>query len=568
MNVVIHTGNQAMTHMASEEFRSQWRLLYDACAWATAFQHPDFVMPWYELYQDKFLPVLVVAEAEDHSLTGLLTLALHAGEKKLVGAGERQAEYHAWLEKEGTGSAFIEAAVKKIRADFPGIDLCLKYLPPAIPLDWIARNRLPQRLISLLPYRRPVMKIDAASMDRQRRKKNHRQNFNRLKKSGEVSFEKIGDHDRFLRVFDDLCMQYDFRQGALHHYMPFVSDPAKRSFYLELHRRGMLHTSILKVGDEIAASHSGLISKGSALHLGINTHAPALAAHSPGNLLLAMLGVHLVEEKLAMLDLTPGGDGYKENFATEHDVVHELIVYGGAMRRWRNEAVLATKRMLKTRMRKAGWSTADAWAVFGKITKFRELGFRRFLQGVFERVSLPVRVYRYCPEIPIDTGNPFTVFRNCLRDIMLFDSASSSLTRWEFFKTAMERLERSIDSYSYAQDGKLLLCCWVRMEFAGENEQGPGKEAAMPDRVITLFDLYVHREIDDSKIIERFIAQILSELKDGQAGQSIYFRGALGKGMDTVIRQCGFIDETELDGSRFGESSALSKDMQDFSTGT
>jgi CelD/BcsL family acetyltransferase involved in cellulose biosynthesis len=567
MNLVIHTGKQALSLVSSEEFRAQWMSLYDACPWATGFQHPDFVLPWYELYQDRFLPVVVVRQAENGSLSGLLTLGLHTPEKKLVGAGERQAEYHAWLERSDVGNTFIQDAVKKLRSHFPGVDLYLKYLPSDIPLDWISANEGSRSIFSLRSHRRPVMRIDADNMDRQRRKKNHRQNFNRLNKTGDVSFEKIDDHGRFLRVFDALCMQYDFRQGALHHYMPFTSDPAKRAFYLELHKRGLLHTSVLNVGDEIAASHSGLVSKGNAVHLGINTHAPALAAHSPGNLLLAMLGVHLVDENMAALDLTPGGDGYKEHFATEHDTVHEMTVYGNVFRRWKTEAAWAAKRYVKTRMKNAGWSTADAWAAIGKLTRLRQLGFRNFLHSLREQMNASERALRYCPERPLASVASLKVSRNSLRDLMTFDPAGFSMTRWEFFKIAMERMERSTNVYSYVRGGRLMACCWIRTESAAAQQTDADKETTPPEKSIVLYDLLVHRELGEARIIRQFITQILSDIKDERTTQSIYFKGVLRNDLCEAVKECGFVDDAENDGSSIAVPPALSRDMQDLSTG-
>lgn len=567
MNLVIYTGKQAVTHASTDEFLAQWMALYEACPWATGFQHPDFVMPWYELYGDRFLPVIVAGRGEDGTLSGLLTLGLQGNEQKLVGAGERQAEYHAWLEKSDGGSAFIRAAVNKLHDHFPGTDLYLKYLPADIPLNWADASENRRSLFCLRPYRRPVMRIDAEGMDRQRRKKNHRQNFNRLKKTGDVSFEKVADHGHYLRIVDELCMQYDFRQGALHHYMPFSSDPAKKPFYLELHKRGLLHTSILNVGDQIAASHSGLVSKGSAVHLGINTHAPALAAHSPGNLLLAMLGVHLVEEKMQALDLTPGGDGYKEHFATEHDTVHELTVYGSLARRWRKEAVAAAKHKLKQRMQRAGWSTADAWAAIGKVKKLRKLGLRGFLSSLFEQMNTEEKEFRFYPEKAAVAGASLRILKNSLRDLMAFDPDDSSMTRWEFFRAAMERMERSADVYSYARGGKLVACCWVRREQAAVGEQEGEQKGTTPAGSTILFDLYVHRDCSGNRFAQQFLAQILSELKDDQSACSIYFKGAPNSELCAAIKECGFMDAAGLHGSGSGASPALGKDMQNISTG-
>ncbi|MGI4719752.1 MAG: GNAT family N-acetyltransferase [Janthinobacterium lividum] len=363
MELRVSSGEEVHDLARCAQFRADWLALYEACAWATACQHPDFVLPWYLLYGERFQPVVVLARSRDGALQGLLTLALDA-HGALSAAGGPQAEYHAWLAGSAdAGNVFIARAIPALRAAYPGADLRLRYLPPGIPLDWMHDVGGGARHCVLRPHRRPVMRIDPEAMGRQRSKKNHRQNFNRLRRMGEVVFEKVERTARFAEVFEDICIQYDLRQDALYRQSPFQSDPMKKPFFLELHRRGLLHASLLTVGGEVAASHVGLLSAGRALHLGINTHATAFAAHSPGNLLLAMLGVHLAEEALPLLDLTPGGDEYKEHFANGHDLAFELVAYAGAVRRARGEAIALAAHCVKAGLRRAGYRPASALAL-------------------------------------------------------------------------------------------------------------------------------------------------------------------------------------------------------------
>lgn len=543
MKLVLHTGNQALTHVSTKDFQLRWAALYGGCPWATAFQHPDFVVPWYELYSANFLPVVVSAEDEDNALTGLLTLAFDKNSKQLVGAGERQAEYQGWLERKGAGNIFIQETVQKIRAHFPGVDLCLKYLPRDIPLNWILDRPAYAKIFSLRSHARPIMKIDAAAMSHQRGKKNNRQKLNRLKKSGDVQFERITEHDRFSRIFDDVCVQYDLRQGALYHTMPFSSDPSKKPFYLELHKRGLLHTTVLTVDGEVVASHSGVISNDTSVHLGISTHAPAFAAHSPGKLLLAMLGVQLVDEDIGELDLTPGGDSYKENYANEHDVVFELTAYADIRARLKKETFLRAKRFLKSRIHEAGLRTADVWGAVGKMTRFKEIGFHGFLERLRAAAIFPPRLYRYCADKPLLCENPLFIARDCLSDIVRFDPRGSLVTRWEFLNMAMERLERSNHLFSFSTGYKLLMCCWVGERFAETAQKTPGLDAAVADNSFILFDLYVQRQLKDPALVRRFVEQILFELKQHHDNKNIYFCGVLNEALQAVIGQCGFIVE-------------------------
>lgn len=530
MHLTVLTGSEALDCVYSKEFQSRWKALHDCCPWATACQHPDFVEPWYELYYTRFMPVVVVGESADGTLAGLLTLASGRNGGKLTGAGEQQAEYQGWLQTPDADSRFIVDAIAAIRVRFPDVDLSLKYLPPGIPLDWLDGVKL----CVLHAHPRPLMRADAAAMARQRNKKNHRQNYNRLKRLGEVGFERVVEHDHFVRVFDDMCIQYDFRQAALYWSMPFSNDPIKKRFYLELHKRGLLHTTILTVGDKIAASHIGLLSEKRAVHLGINTYDPALAAHSPGNLLLAMLGVHLAEEEMPVLDLTPGGDGYKEHFATEHDSVCELTIYGDAARRLKTETLLHAKKRLKARMRTAGYRTADLLGAVEKLKILKPSGLRELAEKLRVRLtSRPCELqHRQRPGAVAVKKLPIS--RNCLHDVLKFDAAGSPAAYWEFLGTVMKRMERSHHLFSFVQGDALRMFCWVRLGTA---------EPAAGDDSFVLYDLYVHRQWDDHELVQSFVEQMLAELKEQKSDAGVYYRGALNTELQAVVERCGFVAE-------------------------
>lgn len=539
MHLELLSGDDALKCVNSDEFQSKWKALYARCPWAVASLHPDFVVPWYRLYAPGFQPVVVLEETGDGALAGLLTLALCRNGRKLVGAGEQQAEYQGWIQPADSGSGFIVNAIRELRKRFRQADICLKYLPPGIPLGWTGEKGHYAELCSLRSHARPVMHIDAAAMERQRNKKNYRQNYNRLKRLGEVRFQRVVEHDDFVRVFDEICNQYDFRQAALYRNMPFASDPAKKQFYLELHKRGLLHATILTVGKKVAASHIGLLSDARAVHLGINTHDPAPAAHSPGNLLLAMLGVHLAAEEMPMLDLTPGGDGYKEHFATGHDAVFELTMYSDTRRRLRTEALLGVIRYSKKRLQRAGYRTADALAVIDKVKGFGPSGLRALLGKWRAGANAQQRELRYRRSVRPVPGYTLPISKNCVRDVLKFDSYGSSARFRAFSDLVMKRLERSNDLYCFVHDDQLRLCCWARTCPADPATQ-PAAPAA--DSVV-LFDLYVHSQVQDKELVERFIEQILLDLKEQKSNAEVLYRGALSDELRTMWERCGFVDE-------------------------
>jgi CelD/BcsL family acetyltransferase involved in cellulose biosynthesis len=531
MALQLLTGHDVLEHSQSGPFLAGWLALLARCPWAGACQHPDFIVPWYRLYQQAYLPVLVRDIGADGSLNGLLALALRPDGAALVGAGDQQAEYQAWLAPAAAGDMFIVAAVGVLGRAFPGIDLKLRYLPPGIPLAWVDADLRQRRRVSLRSHARPVMQVDPAAMERQRNKKNHRQNFNRLGRIGAVRFERVRDHGQFSACFDAMCMQYDFRQAALFHQMPFRSDPLKKVFQAELHRNGLLHTTVLLVGQDIAASHCGLAIQGGALQIGILAHNPAYAAHSPGLLLLAMLGVHLAHDNTPMLDLTPGGDAYKRQFATHHDTVFELIVHGSARRRLQSEALLHLKRLSKHCLHKAGYRPADVLLAMARLGQARATGPSHWWTLLRQRAGARPCSLRYRPRPDQPAGSDVRVSRNRLEDVFDFDARASLLSQWEFMGMVMQRMERLHDLYTCVQDGKLVLACWV---------QAGGEASAM-----VLSGLYVHRELGSGRLLQAFFEQLLRERTGSRPHASVHYQGRLDPASRALVAQCGFIEDSQ-----------------------
>jgi len=534
MALTVLSGDAALARAQCPDFGAQWRALATSCPWAGACQHPDFVLSWYRRYLPGILPVLVLAQAPDGGLTGLLTLARRHGSRTLTAAGEHQAEYQAWLAAPGMGDGVILAAVRALRQAFPDADLHLRYLPPGTPLGWLGALGPERRLVTLRRHLRPVMQVEAAAMARQRNKKNHRQNFNRLGRMGEVRFERVREHEDVVRLFDTLCVQYDFRQAALYRQMPFAVDPAKKDFHLDLHRQGLLHVTVLRVGAEVAASHLGLLSEGRALHIGILTHNPAHAVHSPGNLLLAMLGVQLAQEGVPLLDLTPGGDAYKEHFATGHDAVHELTIHADGGRRVAAQAGAALRRTAKRALQAAGVRSADLAAAFDAL---RHGGPRAWLERL-ERRARPCSL-RYQGPPGAGAGAGPGLARNRLADVFRFDQTGAATSRWEFMGTVMRRMERAHDLYTLVQDGTLALCCWVQTCRAGAPAAEQGGAAA--GNLIVLSDLYAHPRHANEALLRAFLGQLLAQLERDRPGAAVLYRGSLDPGVRRAVEGCGFV---------------------------
>lgn len=536
MGLLLLAGDQALAHIDSDAFAVQWKALHARCPWATGCQHPDFVLPWYHIYRERHAPLVLVDAAVDGSLRGLFTLALSEDGTRLTGAGAAQAEYQGWIAATADGDRFAQDAFARIRAAFPHVQTSLKYLPPGIPIGFLDAGTGERKYCVLQRHARPLLRIDPVAMEKLRRKKVHRQNANRLSRLGPLAFERVTADAQFRRMFDDICLQYDFRQAALFRQTPFLSDPLKKRFYLELQRRGMLHATVLTVGDALAAAHIGLVSKDRTVHLGISTYAPALAAHSPGQLLLALLGSQLAADRIDVLDLTPGGDPYKEHFASDHDEVFELTMAGSVAQRVRAQAAASVMRTGRAILHLSGRRRVD---VVEAVEKLQALARRVDGNGAHDMAPTGRALWRLAPGTVRRSALALPVSRNSLEDVFKYDDSAATVKRGMFIGMAMKRLEQGCELFCYAPCDRLVLHCWASARW-GRGACPPPAQSVESGATV-LFDLQAHGEEASDELMQRFVERILATLDQTAADAAVYYSGRLSRTCRQSIRRCGFV---------------------------
>ncbi len=484
MTVKLLVGGEAELLLKDPIFQHQWNSLYNDCVWATPFQSYGFVTTWYEIYREHFQPVLVyeftsVSQRLKPPLVlqspptrtsnfGLLTLAISSDLKQLIVAGTPQAEYHAWLARAEDDDTFIRSAIEALSDRFAGLTLTFQYLPPLAPKQWLR-----DRDSILTARKRPLMKLgDGENLGKSLKKTGNKSRLNRLKRLGDVRFEQVQTEAELATVFDEIIAYYDFRQGAVNNSLPFQNDPLKKSFQLALMRvKDLQHVTILKVGDCILAAHIGLFDRQQCI-LGTPVHSPFHAAHSPGKLHLLMLGVELVKQGIEVLDLTAGGDAYKERSATDWDEVFILKIFLGN-RYWQKQTAelkLHSKAIVKGLMQA---SRIDINAI---ATFFRSIDWKQNIESKLrhdrqdnlyyykaETILVPfakrlVPRRGYANEI---ADNYPSIRRDYIDDLLRFQSVSSRETRQQFLSICLERIEAGEHVYTWVENNCLLCCSWL-----------------------------------------------------------------------------------------------------------
>lgn len=366
--VAVRIGDEAWALLTNATFLLDWQGLERRCAWATPFQSVHFVLTWFRHYGARYAPVVVALRGSDGSLVGLLVLASSLVENRLVVAGAHQAEYQGWLAMPEFRRAFIVQALKALDEVLPDRDLGFKYLPPGLRVDDLLEFPPFRSRASLVAHSRPLLQLDEGEAEHSLRKKSNKSRWARLQRLGSLGFGRITDAQAFAEVFDDVIASYDARQGGAKGVRPFAQDPSKKPFHLDLMRGepDFLHVTATTLSGRVVAAHIGVVGR-EAVHLAILSHSEAHASHSPGKLHLLRLSRLLSQAGTRVLDLTPGGDEWKERFANAHDEVQVLTVFRSAAMRRCHELQVEAIELLKRTARAVGVSPARARVAFNDL---------------------------------------------------------------------------------------------------------------------------------------------------------------------------------------------------------
>jgi CelD/BcsL family acetyltransferase involved in cellulose biosynthesis len=351
----LHLGRRADELLSDPAFLLQWKTLLGQCPWATPLQSPELAGAWYRVYRETHEPLLVL-KRDENGLIGLLLLARELRSGKLVCAGGHQAEYQVWICLPGCAEEYPRRALEAVREAFGGADLCFRYLPPRTPTSWLNDSEL-SRFSLLRACPRPLLRACANGSGALCKKTNKRR-MRSLRKAGGVDFRRIADPREFDALLDEMIPCYDQRNLDAYGVAPFAADPLKRRYYSAMMRSGWpLHVTVLRIGGRFASAHVNIV-RGCELQLGLTVYDPRLAKFSPGKFHIHLLAQMLAEEGIQQIDLTPGGEPYKQRFATGCDQAYVLEIFGSRAGRWRG--ALRSRAQLCAAQCLARWDKSPA----------------------------------------------------------------------------------------------------------------------------------------------------------------------------------------------------------------
>lgn len=508
-------ADEALAWLNEPAHTAAWRRLHADCPWSFPSLSPDYYRIWIHHYGDIWAPLLVLAEDLTGSLLGVFPLAISEG--LITGAGAHQAEYQGWLSDEADAVDFLDRSLQLLARAFPSHKVKLRYLVPSIPPRFIEDlcRRNPRAIPTYHP--RPLMKLDGATVHKALRKKSTRSKVNRLRRLGQLEFRRLTDPTEIAEKLDEIITLYDFRQGAANDVCPFLDDPRKKGFLLEWAAQAannVLHISCLTLNDEIIGAHIGVIANDE-IQLAVLAYSPHYSAFSPGKLQIYHTAGMLAEAGLGWFDLTPGGDPWKERFASDHDTVLALDVYPSVV----TAQGLRVKMQLDTTahsiLDRIGISPASLKAL---LKRLRRPEPARALSR--KDAQPPSRnIHRLDPERFAGCAADEAVHTNSLNDLIRYQANGASPDRQTFLRQALSWLESGDTAYTILIGDRLVCSGWLSLE-PGQTDPVEQKSGipASDDRA-TIHDLSALNGYHDQLTV--LVRKIVCDLK-GSGIRAVY----------------------------------------------
>jgi CelD/BcsL family acetyltransferase involved in cellulose biosynthesis/RimJ/RimL family protein N-acetyltransferase len=550
IGITVRAGAGVLPMIAEEAFVTEWQELAAQDRKFTVLQEPAFVISWYRQHESLFEPVVCLGRDTGGRLFGLMPLARDRESGGLTHAGDFHAEYHGWIALPSLDEVFAVECLIALKSTFPLRRWAWSWLPPGTPTGFLASRRLIENGVfpSFRTQQSPVWNLeDEARLNEVMKTKSIRNQMNRFKKQGGFFLERIRDKERTRQLLEVLRSQCDFRQEVTQGVRPFADNPRKEPFFLERQNfPESNHFTVLWSNGRPVSFHFGACGKDTLL-LGLTAYDPTESRNSPGKVHLIELARMVKEEGFRRIDLTPGGDQYKEFVA---NASQELVIptfhfsRAASLRTAFRETLHGkTKEALAAaRIRPETLLAAMSWlrALPTRLTNItpRKLLYR--IARIFHEDVVYLQYAIDCKRQPAETERDPEIFAQRYEDLLTHPAYLSPRARRRALAEALKRFTAGQTLYSMNREGELLHFGWVVR--GGQRHLLEGVNAAFdspPDSAV-LYDFFTHPKYRGRGLYQRNLRQILRDL--AAAGVQKAFIGVL-KGNDgsrRAIEKVGF----------------------------
>ena len=493
--------------MRDPQFQQDWYTLAQQDPRVSIFQEPEFCLAWFDATDGLEEAILLTdRDPTSNALIGLMVLTQNFDTKKIQHAGAHQAIYDGWIATPEHQERFAEQAVELVFEQFELREWVWRYLPPGSPYEWAKREKPTQApwISQISPY--PLPRWDLGDEDffkRKAKSKRLRNYANRYRKQGNLHLETVTDPKEAERLLKVLVDWVDFRQGAIHHTLPFRADPSKFDFYLGLVVAGRgTRMTALKLDDRpLAIQIDSVDEKNKTLSLCLHGYDPAEGQKSPGMILLSLLAQSLASEEYKLIDLTPGAKTWKDDFANDWYEGQRVELYG----RYRSVAKQTGKRqftnLARSFLRQAGIEPSEA----KKQAKLLRSTLRHGPKTLQQKITgnQGVRLYRLEVSSSVSSIGPAIQSASVdpILAILELSERESKEDHGRLLFDALKRFERGAIAYahatqSHASHHPLTHLSWLHLPPTKFVPPPPQEESALARPMLNLCE---HFDFDAQK---------------------------------------------------------------------
>jgi CelD/BcsL family acetyltransferase involved in cellulose biosynthesis len=327
-------GAQVITR--SEELRGlehEWKRLWQRCRWATPFQSPEWLLPWWDEFGTGELMVIVARE--NGRVCGLAPLFIATVEsegssrRELRFLGTGNSDYLDLLAEEEYRKSFVETMWEIVQARSEDWDLCdLQQLRPESPIVASDAKQSTGEMADVCPVLRLPKTISALTKSLPK-KIIHDQRYcrRRAQKCGALTFERA-DSNNFDELFRRLVDLHEQRWQARGKDGVLRDLPARnfqRKAAWRFMRAGVLRLYALRLNGKVVAAYYGFMH-GRRAYFYLSGFDPELHLISPGTLVVGHAVEEAVREGAEEFDFLRGSEAYKYAWGAEDRPVYRVTL--------------------------------------------------------------------------------------------------------------------------------------------------------------------------------------------------------------------------------------------------
>ena len=543
MQIEILFKHTSRTLIKNNTFIKRWNSLTKILNHRMITQEYEFVTSWYQAYQKKYDPLLVLGYlGNTDNIVGILPLALSREDGSLCHAGEYSSGYHGWLCTKEDETEFLVNSLIAIKQQLDIKKWQWLYLPPDVNTAWLSDKRLKKNgvFVKTIQSQSPIYQLaDCSRIDKIEKHRSLKPLINRLKRGGKLKIELIKDKQYANQLLNEMANQSNLRKLGLYNYLPFGEDSIRKEWYLSrLEKSDAIQFVILWQGDKVLACSLAYCSKQNVIGM-MFSYNPVESANSPGTVFFIYYINYLREAGYDFLDFTPGGEAYKERFCNEHKTLTQPVFTFKYSTRLKQKPIMLLKKYYKAKL--------QGKKINRKLANLKILREKSLLALCKNKVISQLEgkdqffLHKKITDQVQAASDVYCVNIQKYTDIFLYKDIKHCLPHKEVAEDTLRNFSRRDVLYTIVEKGELLLFAWLAAPGKKHWEECIYECLSASNNNYVVYDIYINPKYHMETVFLSFISAISTEFSK-HSNKKMYLVKPLRVGT-ILMSQAGFKKE-------------------------